>query len=201
MKIDWKALVKMTLLDPKEAAGQVMILRRGLSNESLWSAVVLVAVVNTLIISVGMQIYPPTPEQAPLIPRFMTRPALLAIFAAGAIVITIFVLHRAGRALGGQGDLRDMLAVFSWLELVQAAVQVAVLVLAFVAMPLASLLNFLAFFWGMWILIAFVDRVHGFDNPLKAISVLALGLGLMVMGLILFILLIGATAEGLAGHV
>ena len=201
MNIDWQALVKMTLFDPKEAAGRIMILRQGVSNESLWSAVVLVAVLNALIISLGMQVFPPTEQDLTVVPPFMTRPALLAVFAAGAIVITIFMLHWAGRMLGGQGDLRDMLAVFSWLEMVQAGAQMIILALAMVAVPLASMLNFVAFFWGLWILVAFVDRVHGFDNPLKAVSVLALGLGLMVVGLILFVLLIGATAQGVSAYV
>lgn len=201
MKIDWKALVKMTLFDPKEAAGQVILLRQGLSSETLWSAVVLVAVLNSLIITLGMHLFPPTPEQAAIMLPFMTNPGILAVFTAGAIVISIFVLHWAGRALGGQGDLRDMLATFSWLELLQAGVQIVVMVLAVVAVPLASLLNFAAFFWGLWILVAFVDRVHGFDNPLKAVGVLALGVGLMFAGLILFVLLIGAAAEGVSGNV
>lgn len=200
MKIDWQALLKMTVFDPAEAAGQVMLLRRGLSNETLWSTVVLVAVLNALIISAGLWIFPPSPDQAALLPPFMSKPALLALFASGAIVITIFVLHWAGRALGGQGDMRDMLAVFSWLELVQAGVQAVVLFLAVVAGPLAELLNFVAFFWGLWILVAFVDRVHGFGNPLKAVSVLALGLGLMIAGLLVILLLIGAAGQGMIGR-
>ena len=199
MRIDWQALVKMTLFDPKEAAGQVMALRRGLSNETLWTAVVLAAVLNALLVSLGFQIVPPTPEQIALTPPIFFKPGMLAVLGTGVFVLIIFVLFWSGRALGGQGDLHDMLATFAWLQLVQAGVQIVIMVLTLIAMPLASLVNFVAFFWGLWILVAFVDRVHGFDNPLKAFSVLALAFGLMMAGLVLVVLMIGALGEGMIG--
>jgi hypothetical protein len=196
MSIDWQALVKKTLTDPKEAAGQIMALRRGLSSETLWSAVILAAVLNALIISLGTQLLPPPPEQVEMMPRVFFKPGLLAIISAGAIVIMVFVLHWAGRMLNGAGDLRDMLAVITWLQLVQVGLQLGVLILGIVALPLAGFANMAAFFWGLWILIAFVDRVHGFGSPLKSLSVLAAGIVLLIVGVTLFVILFGAVAEG-----
>ncbi|MDU8926958.1 Yip1 family protein [Alisedimentitalea sp. MJ-SS2] len=189
----------MTLFSPKEAAGQIMTLRHGLSNETLWSAVVLAAVLNALLISLGLQLVPPTPEQIAITPPIFFKPGMLAVLGTGVFVLIIFVLFWAGRALGGNGRLHDMLATFTWLQLVQAGVQVIVIILTLVAVGLASMVHFIAFFWGVWILIAFIDRVHGFNNPLKAVSVLALAFGLMMAGLVLFVLMVGALGEGMTG--
>lgn len=201
MSFNLQALVKQTLIAPREAAGQLMVMRRGLGFETLWSTVVLAAVLNSLVISAGMYVFPPSPEQVEIMPRLFFRPALLAVVAAGAMVVFVVVLHWAGRMLGGKGELRDMLVVITWLQIVQVGLQLAVLVLAIVAMPLASLANMAAFFWGLWILIAFVDRVHGFKSPMKSMGVLAMGITLLLFGITIFLLLFGAVAKGAAQYV
>ncbi len=198
MSFTIQALVKQTLSNPREAAGQLIAMRHGLGFDTLWSAVVLAAVLNALVISAGMYVFPPAPEQVELMPRLFFRPGLLAVVAAGAIVVLVFVLHWAGRMLGGKGELRDMLVVVTWLQIVQVGLQLGVLVLAIVAMPLASLANMVAFFWGLWILIAFVDQVHGFMSPMKSLAVLATGVALLLVGVTVFLLLFGAVAKGAA---
>ena len=201
MSLNLQALAKQTLFDPRAAAGQLIALRQGLSAEALWSGVVLAAVLNALVISLGIYVFPPSPEQAGLMPRVFFRPGLLAMVAAGAIVLMVFVLHWAGRMLGGAGDLRDMLVVVTWLQIVQVGLLLAGLSLALVAMPLAGLANMAAFFWGLWILIAFVDRVHGFMSPMRSLGVLAASIALLLVGIAVFVLLFGAVAEGAANYV
>ena len=201
MSFNVQALVKQTLFDSRGAAGQLIELRRGLGSETLWSAVVLAAVLNALIISAGMHVFPPSPEQAQMMPRVFFRPGLLAVMAAGAIALMVFVLHWTGRMLGGKGDLRDMLVVITWLQIVQVGLQLVVLILALVAAQLANLANMAAFFWGLWILIAFVDRVHGFMSPMKSLGVLAAGMTLLLVGIAVFLLLFGAVAEGAVPYV
>jgi hypothetical protein len=193
--------VKLTLTNPKDAASEVMEIRKMLSTETLWSSVILVAVLHTLITSFEMWVFPPPPELVDLIPAFFFKPALLAMMAAGAIVLIIFALYWAGRALGGKADLRDVLATFTWLEMVMACAQLVALVLIFIAPPLSDLFSLLVFFWGIWALIAFIDRSQGFDNPVRAIGVLAATIGLMLAGLVIFSLAVGLSAQGVAAHV
>lgn len=201
MSFDLQALVKQTLSSPKDAADQLIALRRGVSSEALWSAVVLAAVLNTLVISLGMQLLPPSPEQVALMPRVFFRPGLLAIFAAGAIVLMVFVLHWAGRMMGGKGDLRDMLAVVTWLQIIQVGLQLVVLIVGVLAVQLASFVNMVAFIWGVWILISFVDRVHGFESVMKSLAVLVTGIVLLLVGLTVFVFLLGIVTQGAAGYV
>lgn len=201
MSFDLQTLVKQTLSAPKEAADQLIALRRGVSSEALWSAVVLAAVLNALVISLGMHLLPPSPEQAALMPGIFFRPGLLAVFAGGAIVLMVFVLHWAGRMMGGKGDLRDMLAVITWLQIIQVGLQLVVLIVGVLAIQLASFVNMVAFIWGLWILIGFVDRVHGFESAMKSLAVLVTGIVLLLVGLAVFVALFGAVAQGAAGYV
>jgi hypothetical protein len=208
MNSGWQSLVKTTIFDPKEAAGQIIALRRRLSDQMLWSAVVLVAILFALAVWLNWQVAPPAPPTDPdllamqqRLQRFVERPALVAILAAGGIVVGINILHWSGRALGGKGKLHDMLAVLAWLQLLQIAALVIVLALATVALPLAALLDFAVSVWSLWILIAFIDRVQGFDNPLKSLATLALGLGGTVAALVLIGSLLGAFAAGGTPHV
>ncbi|WP_322865838.1 YIP1 family protein [Aquicoccus sp. G2-2] len=201
MTPDWGKLLKLTLTNPKEAAAEVMLIRRMLSTEALWSTVILVAVLHTLITSLEMWVVPPPPEMVELIPAFFFKPALLAMMAAGAIVLMVFALYWAGRALGGTADLRDVLATFTWLELMMAGAQLVALVLIFFSPGLSDLFSLMVFFWGVWALIAFIDRSQGFDSPMRAIGVLVATIGLMLAGLVIFSLFVGVTAQGVAAHV
>lgn len=208
MSTGWQSLVKKTLFDPKEAAGQIMALRRRLSDQTLWSAVILVAVLFALAIWLNWQVAPPAPASDPetlamqqQLQRFVDRPALVAILAAGGIIVGINILHWSGRALGGKGELHDMLAVLTWLQLLQMAALAIILAVAMLSLPLAALLDFAASLWSLWILVAFIDRVHGFDNPLKALATLALGLGGSVAALLLIGSLLGAFAGGVSPNV
>lgn len=201
MNIDLQDLVKTTIARPRDAAVEVIRVGRDISTEALWSAVILVAVLHALISSLELAIFPPPPELARAIPGFFFKPALLAAVAAGAIVISIFAIYWTGRALGGKGGLRDVMALFTWLEFMLVGAQVISLVLAFLAPPLADLVNLAAFFWGLWVLVTFVDCAFGFANPFKALGVLALALGLMVIGLMIFGLFLGVTALGVSNDV
>lgn len=196
MKIDWQDLVRKTLFEPKVAAGELMEMRRGLSHEALWTGVMLVAILNAIVVSLGFQLFPPTEEQMQQLPRVFSRPALLAVFVAGAFALAIFVLFWAGKALGGKAELWDVLVVFTWLELCQVIAQALFLAIALVMPPVADLLSFAAGIWGLWILISFLDRVHDFNNPLRAIGVLAVSFGLLITGVFFLVLLITTGAEG-----
>ncbi|WP_205123452.1 Yip1 family protein [Marimonas lutisalis] len=196
MKNGWQDLVKMTFMAPNAAAEQIMSMRRALSNEVLWMAVILVAILNAIVVSGNLALFPPDAETAAAMPPAFNSPGLLAMFVAGGLVISVFVLYWAGRALGGTAELADVLAALTWLELVQVGVQIGLLVLALAIPSLAQIVGFVASFWMLYILIAFLDTVHGFNSPLRAVGVVLLSFGLLIAGLMFFLLLIGAMAEG-----
>lgn len=196
MKIDFQDLVKKTFMSPNEAAATVLAIRRSVANEVLWMAVILAAVLNALVVSLNMQLFPPAPETVEMLPPVFLSPGLLAIFVVGGLVISVFVLLWAGRVLGGTANLGDMLAVMTWIELVQVGLQVPLTLLAILVPGLSQLAGLVASIWMLFVLVAFLDTAHGFGSPMRAIGVMILSFFLLVMGLMFFLLLIGATAEG-----
>ncbi|KPP87721.1 MAG: Yip1 domain [Rhodobacteraceae bacterium HLUCCO07] len=196
MKIDFQDLVRKTFLAPNKAAATVLAIRRSVANEVLWMAVILAAVLNALVVSVNMQLFPPSPEAAEALPPAFLSPGLLAIFVVGGLVISVFVLLWAGRVLGGRADLGDMLAVMTWIELVQVGLQVLLTILALVLPGVSQLAGLVASVWMLFILVAFIDNAHGFGSPMRAVGVMILSFFLLLIGLMFFLLLIGASAEG-----
>ncbi|PIE11143.1 MAG: YIP1 family protein [Rhodobacterales bacterium] len=192
--MNWKEAVRETLFTPKVAAERLIALN--LNHQILWSAVVLVAVLNALVVSLGMQLMPPDPEVLKIMPAVMRSPAMLAIFIAGGLVITIHALYWAGRMLGGQGALGHVLVVLAWLQFLNVVVHVGLLLLSGLSPGVADTLSFVASVWGIWILVAFLDAAHGFNNPIRAIAVLLLAFGLMMAGLFILSVLIGSTVPG-----
>ena len=196
MTIDFQNLARSTFLAPNEAAATILAIRRSVSNQVLWMAVVLAAVLNALVVSVNMQLFPPAPEAVEAMPPVFLSPGLLAIFVTGGLVISVFVLLWAGRVLGGKAELGDMLAVMAWIELVQVGLQVSLTILAVVLPGLAQMAGFVASIWMLFILVVFIDSAHGFGSRMRAVGVMILSFFLLVMGLMFFLLLIGASAEG-----
>lgn len=208
MNINWQALVKKTILSPKEAAQEILQLRRLLSREMLWSMVIVVAALMAMSYWVQWELFPPGPPESPqeaaaqaLMERIAARPFLAASLFACGIVVLINVLHWTGRLFGGTGGLHDMAAVFLWLQFFLVTAGVLTLGLALVMLPLAALLGLIANVLGLWILIAFVDEVHGFNSPLKSLGVLIAGVVLMVLGFMVLTFLILMTGAGVAAHV
>ncbi|WP_306004748.1 Yip1 family protein [Aquicoccus porphyridii] len=196
MTIDFQNLARSTFLAPNEAAATILAIRRSVSNQVLWMAVVLAAVLNALVVSVNMQLFPPAAEAVEAMPPVFLSPGLLAIFVTGGLVISVFVLLWAGRVLGGKAELGDMLAVMAWIELVQVGLQVSLTILAVVLPGLAQMAGFVASIWMLFILVVFIDSAHGFGSRMRAVGVMILSFFLLVMGLMFFLLLIGASAEG-----
>ncbi|UYV39156.1 YIP1 family protein [Rhodobacteraceae bacterium D3-12] len=208
MSFNWQALVKKTILKPKDAAREIIQLRQLLSREMLWSMVIVVAALMAMSYWVQWELFPPAAPASPqeaaaqqIMERIAARPFLAATLFACGIVVLINVLHWTGRLFGGTGGLHDMAAVFLWLQFFLVAAGALTLVLALVLMPLAALIAMIANVLGLWILIAFVDEVHGFNSPFKSLGVLIAGVVLMVLGFMLLAFLILTTGAGVAAHV
>lgn len=208
MSFNMQDLVKKTIFSPKEAAAEIIRLRQMLSKEMLWSMVIVVAALMAMSYWVQWELFPPRPPETPqeaaaqqIMERVAARPFLAASLFAAGIVVLINVLHWTGRLFGGTGGLHDMAAVFLWLQFFLVAAGALTLVLALLVLPLAALVGLIANVLGLWILIAFVDEVHGFNNPLKSLGVLIAAVVLMVFGLTVLVALILTTGAGVGADV
>jgi hypothetical protein len=183
-------LIAMTLRTPQVAAEQIIALR--LSRDVLWTALALVALVNTAIVVLLISLSPP--EFA--LPGYFSSPLALFFLLTGLLVIYVHALYWAGRAVGGKGDLGDLLALMVWLQALRAGAQMLVLVAALAIPPLAALLSLVIAIWGFWILLNFITAAMRLPTVFHAVATLIVsGIGVVLgVGLVLFF--IGVVAQG-----
>ncbi|WP_255010661.1 Yip1 family protein [Roseovarius sp. M141] len=188
-------LFVQTLFSPRAAADRIMAL--SLPREWLWMALALMSVLNGIVYSVSLSMGPQSdPQTVQMIPPAFQSPALFTMFLFGALIVTVMALTWVGRSLGGAAQIPQVLALIVWMQVLRLGVQLALLVLM-LALPLGGLaLVMIASVWGLIILVAFIDRAHGFDNIFKSIVVLVLAVLAMVVGLSVILSVLAAAVMG-----
>jgi hypothetical protein len=188
-------LVQTTLRAPRLAAEQIIGWR--LSRDALWTALALVAVLNTFVIVLLIQVSQPS---VPL-PSYFSMPLALYVLLAGILVVYVHAIYWAGLAIGGQGALNDVLALVVWLQVLRAVAQVGVLVLTIVVPSLALILSLTIGIWGLWILLNFIALALNLPSIGHAIAVLIIGAVGLVLGLGILLSLITVAATGVLNNV
>ncbi|MEM6589374.1 MAG: Yip1 family protein [Pseudomonadota bacterium] len=192
MTTTFKAIFVTTLKDPR--AGGRDVIGLGLPTQGLWIALMLMAVVLSLLVSGLFQISPiPDDDLGQIIrnsPAF-TSPILFALINWGQSVVTVYVLHWVSRMVGGQGQVRDMLSVMIWLQVMTLILAVTFTLVSLIIPAIGALGMLCAFFWGLWAIVAFVDAASDFDSMFKA-------LGVCIAGFLVFSFLMTTVASLLA---
>lgn len=195
-----KPLFIQTVQNPRQAAEQV--LRIQLPIQAYWITLTLISVVSSLLL-VSIVRAAPLPEgdlgQLLLQSPAYNAPLIFAIMQWGRVVLSVFMLFWTGRMLGGQGDLRDVLSVVTWLQTVSFLIIATIFVIGLVV-PFLSSFAMLAFFlWWLWAIVCFLDAAHRFESPIKAVGVLVVSIVGTLIGLSLIMGIIGAVLGGLVG--
>lgn len=200
MQIDFQSLVMETIRSPLTAAERV--LKLNLPANWLWSALGLMCVLNAIVYSLSLQINPPaSPDELMLIPAAFQSPVLFTLFLFCALSLTVFALHRVGGWMEGKASQRDVLMVITWMQVLRLLLQVAVLILSLVAPAFAALVVMVASLWGIYILAAFVNVAHHYDNLGKAFGVMVLSFLAVALGASLILGLLGPISLGVPGNV
>ncbi|WP_166434000.1 Yip1 family protein [Roseovarius spongiae] len=187
----FRDLARESLFAPRSAAGR--ILGMGLSAQWLWTALVLMAVLNAIVTLALFQVAPPgDPEMMALFGPALRSPLLVAGAIVLSLVMTIFALTWAGRAMGGTGQTADILAIVTWFQALQLVARLAIVLLVFAIPLVGALLSLVATVWGLVIFVAFLDRAHGFANIFKTVGVLVVAVIAILIGLSLIAETIGA---------
>jgi len=190
-----RVLLRTTLTDPRQAGREVIAL--GLPLQGLWVALMLMAVLLSLMVSGVFHAVPlpegPMGEALRLSPAYHS-PLIFAVINWGQAVISVFVLHWIGRIFGGQGQLADMLAVMIWLQFVSLLLAAGLFVIGLI-LPLAGgVITLMALGWGIWATIALVDAANRFDNMVKAAGVCLVAVFAFSVGMTLFSAVVGGFA-------
>ena len=172
----FKTLFRTTLTDPRQGGRDVVALN--LPTQGLWIALMLMAVILSLLVSGLFYISPiPDDELGMMIrssPAFQS-PLLFALINWGQSVVTVYVLHFVSRMVGGEGQVRDMLSVMIWLQVMTLVLAAVFSLVSLLIPPIGALCMLLAIFWGLWAVVAFVDAASDFDSMFKALGVCIAG--------------------------
>lgn len=187
-------LVVLTLRDPRAAAEQIIGWR--LDRDTLWTALALAAAINTLLFSLSVVLQP---SQA--MPAFFTSPLVMFVLLSGVLVITTHGLFWTGRAIGGQGDLGDMLALIVFLQVLRILAQLVIFVVMFVSPGMSLLLSLATAILGLWILVNFIAAAHRFTTLGRAIGTLFIAMAMIVLGLSMLLSIVGIAAQGVVPNV
>ncbi|WP_027258908.1 YIP1 family protein [Leisingera aquimarina] len=189
------AFALLTVKSPRDAAQQ--ILAQDWPREALWTGFLLSVVLNTCVYTLQQVLFPLPPEV--LIPRFAPG----AYFAVILVLQISFIamLSTTGRWLGGQGNLAALLALVTWLQLLQAGLNAAIVAMLLVLPALAALLNIAANIMVFFILLHFVNTAHRFGSVWRSLGVVLMASMILVFALLFIVGLIGPANLGLPEHV
>ena len=96
-------LAILSVKDPADAARQLIAMQ--IDRGALWTALFLMAVLNTLLHGLSNVLVPaPSP-----IPGLFDVPAVYFFFVSGGLVLIVLTIFWAGRAFGGQGSMEDVM--------------------------------------------------------------------------------------------
>ena len=196
-------LTILSLQNPALAAR--FVLASGFRRDILWSLLLLVSIANATLVWVSNALTGPTPEQLaqmPIqIPAIIFSPLFAFVFLAGALVITVHVLHWLGAAIGGTGSLENMLAVLVWLQGLRVMAQVVLLVLMLAVPTLAGLFGLAVAILSLWILVHFVNEATGLDSIFKTVGVLLSAMVGVILGLSFILTITGLATMGIDANV
>jgi hypothetical protein len=185
------ALAQLTLQRPRQATR--VLLAEGVPMRARTAGLLLVAVVSALLASLQVGMYPQ--ELDPFSAFMLASPIRAAIFQWLFLALSVVLIHRVGRAFGGQGTFPDALLIVVWLQLLTLALQVLQLVATVIAPPLAGIIGLGGFVLFLWLMTAFIAELHGFRS--RGLVFLGMVLTAIAAGLILgvaIILLVGPEA-------
>lgn len=184
-------LVQTSLTQPRAAAR--LIVDMALSREILWTALALVAILNTFLV---LLIIGTSGSTMPL-PGYFNSPLALFILIAGLTVVYVHTMYWSGLAIGGKGSLLDVLSVVVWFQVLRALAQIAVIILSVLMPAFGALLSLVIAVWGLWIFLNFLTSALNLNSPWHALAVLILAFLGLVVGLGILLSLLGGMAQGL----
>ncbi len=189
------SMMLLTLRAPGEAAA--VILSRPWPRDALWSAVVVISVVNTWLATLSNYIFP-VPEQ---LQTFLASPFLYFTLIAGGFVLMVHALFWTGRMLGGAETMGDLLTLMIWLQVMRTVAQAVMIVLILVSPVLASFVMLFVGVATLWIFMHFLNIGLKLNSMMRAFGVLIVGTMGLLLSLSILFSIIGVAAIGVPPNV
>ena len=177
-------LIGTSATRPGDAAQQLLALKLGREPALALVVLAVIATVFVLFALSGGAAIPLVPALEPM------SPMIAALFLLCSTIIMGYAIYFTGQAMGGTGTLPGSLVVVGWLQVLQM-VAIVVQSVAITLSPTVGGLLGLAITIGLiWVLLSFIDVLHGFGSLGRAgllllFAIVGIGLGLtLILGLI-----------------
>ncbi|MFD1912185.1 YIP1 family protein [Halodurantibacterium flavum] len=180
-------LLRATLADPQTTARQLIAMP--LPMAARWQALILVVVLSVLLLQLALFIAGGVAAAG----EGMVQSALLQ---GGVLVVTVFAIHRIGRAFGGTGDLGGALILMAWLQFVTLCFQAVQIVTLLLVPPMASIVAIVSVAVFLWLLVTFVQVLHGFRSRLMVMFGLVGSFFALAFALSFILVLLGIPIPG-----
>lgn len=155
-----------TLLTPRDVAARLLTL--DLSRETVLTVFALAVVLNGCVS--GLVLVATGTDALPI----ALGPGLVTVVFAAILGTMIWTLGWIGRGFGGRATTLQIALLVSWVQILRALAQFAILMAGALFGSLATLLAVAVIIAGAWVLAHFIDVAHGFDDPWKAAMVLVM---------------------------
>ncbi len=185
------SLIVRSFTHPREVAEQLT--SRRYDRVTLWSMMALVIVLTAIIFSASAAISPPPAEMS----SFMFTPLVSAILVGSFLVMLVFMLYFTGRMMGGTGHFPETIVIVVWNQAITIAYQVVQIVLFIFSPLLGSIATLVGFVFLFYIMLQFIDVLHGFQSLLKAFGAFVFAVVGIAFGLAVILSFIGASAATL----
>lgn len=182
------ALLRLTLRDAREGAHAILSL--GVPQNALFLMVAIVAVLSALLAGIFQLLIPATVQNVG------PMPGVVALTIGLVILGTAIGLHYAGRAFGGTGRLPDAILLMVWLQVILLLIQAAQNIVLLVAPGAVGVVFLVAFGYTLWLMINFIDVLHGFGSRARAAVLLLLTLVGLSVGLGMLFSILGIAVPG-----
>lgn len=195
LAIDWKQLAWLSLREPKTAAAQILSWQ--FERNTLWLLATVVIICTTIVSVISNYLVPVPDPYASLV----AQPFRLFMIMAGVFLISVHMLFWVGRALGGKGDMNDLLSLLVWLQILRAGAQVVVVIAVLLSPVLAAFLVLFVLVATLWILLNFTSIGLQLESLSRAFVVCLVTLFAIVFAIALVGPMIGIGALGVPANV
>ncbi len=178
------ALLRETLRDPHAAARRVM--GTPLPDGARWQALLLVVVLSVILLQLAV-----------MLSGGQTGGVMMSGLLQGAVLVgTVLAVHYIGRAFGGSGTFPDALILMAWLQFVTLCFQVAQIVTLLIVPPLAGLVAIASVVVFLWLLVSFIQALHGFRSRVMVLFGLLASFFALAFALSFVLALLGVSVPG-----
>ncbi|KUF11462.1 hypothetical protein AVJ23_06765 [Pseudoponticoccus marisrubri] len=187
------SLAVQTVVAPRDVARLLLSIRPG--REALATAFALVVVLNALVFQ-GSRLLMPGP-----VPPLLGNPVSFLVLQGGTLALTALALTWTARLFDGRGRFEEVALLLIWMQGLRVLVQAALMLILPLSAGLGTLALAVGTAVGVWILLNFLDEVHGLGSLFKAALVLMLGVIAMAFALSVLLALAGVTPNEMTTNV